>query len=442
MNDQIIQDSVIATVDQLNLFQPPIIQTAIEKTSIVEFRPTTQLTDDGFSPVTFSVGGDSRNYIDLSRTRLHVDGKIVLKDGSILPKASPIAPVNLTLQSLWSAIELKISGKTVSMNTNGTYPYIAYLKALIKESDATKTGQLTTQVFSKDRGGLKMDKLPSSNSGFQDRQDLFAESAVVSMEGPLSGVDLWSTPRYVLCNTPIDLTLFRSRPEFFLQSTGDKEYKFVITNICLKIFYIHSHPGILLGHANALSKIGAAALYPFMRTQCKTFNIPAGSRSFRFDNIFNQNFPQRILCAFVKSDAFSGKKELNPFLFHHFDLRQIEISADGISVPSRPMTFKFDEIGRGVVEPYLRLYDCIGASGNTAFSNGLSLKDFAQGYAIFGFPMNGGDLGGNYLEVMRSANICIQGTFGTALDQSVTLILYSESSSVAEIDSARNITVH
>lgn len=440
MNDKVIEQGVIATIDELNIFQMPVIQSAVHRSCLVEFRPTSQLNPTSDSPIHFSLGGDSRNYLDLSKTRLHVKAKLISSDGSEIEKSEIVAPVNQLLQSLWSSVELKISGKTVSMTTNGTYPYVAYLQSILKQSDPAKESQLSTQMYFKENGGLAMDENPITNIGFMRRKQFFDGGKSVSMEGPLA-IDFAKTPRYLLCNTSVDLTLFRSRPEFVIQALGDKDYRLSIEDVFLRAHYVVVSPGILLGHGKALAT-SANAIYPFLRTECKTFNIASGSTSFRYDNVFNNSYPQRIICVFVRSDSFSGKKELNPFLFHHFDLSQIEISVDGVSVPGRPISCKFDDKGRDAVEPYLRLYDCIGSTNNPMFSNGLELTDFVQGYSIFAFPLNGGDLGTNYLEVMKSGNISVQGVFGTALDKSVTMILYSESSSVVEIDESRNVTVH
>ncbi|MEO1263988.1 MAG: hypothetical protein AAFZ15_34600 [Bacteroidota bacterium] len=440
MNDQVLEESVLATVDQLNLFQTPVIQSAIERSSILEFRPTTQLNSTSDCPIRFFLGGDSRHYLDISRTRLHVKAKLVRADGSQIEKSEIAAPVNQLLQSLWSSIELKISGKTVCMTTNGTYPYVAYFQTLLKQSDATKSSQLCTQMYFKENGGVLMDENPEVNLGFVRRKQLFEESAIVSMEGPLA-VDFWSTNRFLLCNTSVDLTLFRSRPEFVVQAKGDENYKISIVDVFLRAHYVIVSPGVISGQAAGL-RSGANALFPYVRTECKTFNIASGSRSFRFDNVLNSSYPQRILIAFVRSDSFSGKKELNPFFFHHFDLSQIEVSVDGVSVPGRPISCKFDDKGRDAAEGLLRLYDCIGTSNSQLFSNGLDITDFVHGFSIFAFPLNAGDLGNNFLEVMKTGNISVQGVFGSATDKSVTMILYSESTSVIEIDQSRNVTVH
>ncbi|NJL55647.1 hypothetical protein HC928_10935 [bacterium] len=438
MNDSVFEDGVVGTVDQLNLFEPPVIQAAVQRSVIVEYRPTSHLSVTQDAPIHFSLGGDSRNYLDLQKTRLFVRAKIVTEDGKDIEKTDDVAPVNLTLQSLWSMVEMKIAGKTTNTPTNGCYPYMAMFQALLKNSQQAKEGPLISQMFYEENDMSNT----ALNLGYLKRIKFFTESASVCMEGPLV-IDMCSTPRYILCNTAIDITLYRSRPEFVLMTSAtDKKFKLVIEDICLKAHYLEVHPGIISGHHEALVTKKAKAIYPFTKLECKTFNIPSGSRSFYFDNIFNNGYPQRVLCALVQSDAFSGNFTKNPFDFEHFDLTQIEICADGVSVPSRPMTFKFDKEGRQAVTPFLRLYDAVGGSDSPLFGNGIDLESFCSGHSIFAFPLNGGGLQGNFLEVKRSANVCVRGTFGSALDKSVTLIIYSESPTVAEIDASRNIEIH
>lgn len=440
MDDKVFSDAVIATVDQLNLFEPPVVQSAVQKGIIVEYRPTSHLSGSQDAPIHFSLGSDSRNYLDLSKTRLFVKAKLVNQDLTAISANTKVAPVNMTLQSLWSMIEMKVSGKSTNFPTNGCYPYIALLQTLLKNSEDSKSGQLAAQMYFKD-DGEDFDAKPELNTGFIARQKMFSESKSVCMEGPLC-VDLCSTQRYILANTPIDITLYRSVQDFVIQTKEkDKKFKIVIEDICLKAFFLEVHVGVLAGQSLALER-KANAVYPFTRVECKTFNIPSGSRQFCFDNIFNNSYPKRVLCVFVDSDSYSGQQTKNPFNFKHNDLTQIELTADGISVPSRPLTFKFDDTGREIAPLFLKLYDAAGASNNPLFGNGLSLSDFANGNSIFAFPLSGCGLDANHLEVRRSSNVSVQGTFGTALKAATTLIIYSEHPTVAEIDASRNIIIH
>ena len=317
---------------------------------------------------------------------------------------------------------------------------MALFQTLLKQSGDIKDTRMAAQMYFKENGGENMDKNPSYNLGFLQRKELFKESSSVTMEGPLC-VDMCTTQRYILCNTPVEITLFRSRPEFVIQSHTEHQYKLCIQEIRLKASFLDVHPGVIQGHSEAL-KAGANALYPFIRSDCRTFNIAQGSRSFSFDNIFNSTYPQRIIAAFVSSESFSGKWELNPFRLQHYDLSQIELTVDGNSVPGRPLNCSFDDKGRNSVELFWRMYDVVGASNNPLFSNGLTPKDFNEGHSLMCFPLNGANMESSFLEVRRSANVGIQGTFSKALTESVTLILYAEWASVIEIDASRNVIIH
>ena len=105
---------------QLNVFAPPIVQSAIERVLIVEYRPTNQISSQD-APVVFVLGGNSKHYLDLKRTKLYLKAKISKEDGTDIVKGAAVCPINLTLQSLWSQIDIKISGQSLSLSNN-TYP--------------------------------------------------------------------------------------------------------------------------------------------------------------------------------------------------------------------------------------------------------------------------------------------------------------------------------
>lgn len=439
MDDKVFDDAIIGTVEQLNLFEPVIVQSAVQRAVICEQAPNGQQPSSQSAPIHFTLPGDSRNYLDLSKTRIKVKARILNEQGGPIEKDEAVAPVNLTLQSLWSMVELSIAEKSTNFPTNGCYPYIAMMQALLKNSPHTKSGKLASQMFFSD-SGEDMDGTPDMNPGFVQRAKLFAGSKQVTMEGPLVA-DLFSTPRYILCNTKVEISLYRSLPEFVIQGKSGKKYQMVLDSVYLKPYYLECSSGVVAGHARAL-KSGAKAIYPYTKVNCHSYSIAPGSTHFTFDNIFKGSLPKRVLCAFVRSDSFSGKFETNPYFFQHFDLTQIELSADGTSMPARAMTFKFDSEGRDVSTPFLRLYDCVGASNDHVFGNGLGLDDFANGHSIFAFPLAGGGIEGNHMEVKKSAAVNIQGTFGKPTPNSVTLIVYSENTCVLEMDEARKVDIY
>ena len=60
-------------------------------------------------------------------TNLYVEAKVVCTDGSPLPDDTDVAPVNLTLHSLFSQVDVSLNDRLVT-SSKATYPYRAYLE--------------------------------------------------------------------------------------------------------------------------------------------------------------------------------------------------------------------------------------------------------------------------------------------------------------------------
>jgi len=433
--ESVPDNALVGLPPQLDLFERPIIQGGVERAFFVEYRPTNQISSQQ-APVSFVLGGDSKHYLDLRKTKLYVKAKITKEDGTKIVKDDPVATVNLTLHSMWSQVDIKISGHSMSLSDN-SYPYKSYFQTLLKTSSDVKDSQLCAQMYFNDDGDKEK---VTANTGCIKRLSLFSESSCVEMEGPLLE-DICQTSRYILNNTQIEIKLFRSRPEFVIMTENDEKYQLHIEDICLKACYIDVNPGVITGHAEGLRK--SNAIYPFIKVQMKSFHISTGARNFNWDNLFNTECPTKVLVGFVESDSFSGNFKKNPFNFQHFDLSEIELCCDGTSVPSRPMKVNFDGEGREVVTPFLRLHECLGGNcGPSIFGSGLTMKKFANGYTIYSFPVYGGGGEGNFIEIKKSANVRIQGTFSKPLSKAVTAVIYGEFPSIAEIEDTRNVIVN
>lgn len=435
------EDAIIGTVPQLNLFEGPVIQSGVEKTMFVEYRPTSSITSQD-APIHFSLGGDSANYLDLKRSRLSAKLKLVKEDGSDLPKGDKIhCPINLILHTLFSQCEVKISGKTVSVSNNA-YGYKAYLQTLLKTSASVKASHLQAQGYYTDSwgGDTEAAKEIELNIGAVQRSELFKESKVVDVEGPLLE-DFFQTNRFLLNNTPVDIKLYRARPSFSVMSEDDDpKIKVVIEDIIFKACYVKVHPGIITGHSAALQK--GNALYPYTRVEMLSFNLISGSRQFNLDNIFNGECPTKILVSLIDSEAFAGDQKKDPLKMELFNLSEIQVMTDGVSVPGRPLAISSPD-QRGVAGAYLALHDSIGAPNMNLFSPGIVRDFFSKGYGIFAFSLYGAGPGdNNFMQMKRSANVRVEGSFSTPLTKPVTALIYAEFPSVLEIEASRNVRVH
>ena len=78
--------------------------------------------------------------------------KIIRQHGDNLDNTDQASPVNLTLHSLFSEVDLKLNDVHIN-SANNTYAYRAYLETLLSYGPDAKDSQLTAALYYKDTVG-------------------------------------------------------------------------------------------------------------------------------------------------------------------------------------------------------------------------------------------------------------------------------------------------
>ncbi|KAJ8307849.1 hypothetical protein KUTeg_014632 [Tegillarca granosa] len=332
-----------AQPSSLNLFTLPPTQTAIEKVYFQEVRPISQLTGNN-TPIEFIISGQNgMEYIDMKRSKIYVKAKIQHSDGSKYLSTEFVGPSNLLLHSMFSQCDVTLQGKSIT-STTSHYPYKAMIQTLLKYGNQAKMSQLTSQLWLKDTSGHMDDNdvENGSNTALYERAQFFNGGKSVDMEGPILH-DLFSLDRYLLNQVAVSVKFYRSKPEFYLMtSETSPDYEIFIEDICLKVCKVQVNPAVIYGQAEVLKQTNAK--YPYTRTEIKQISIPTGQISCAFDNLFQGLKPNRVVIAFVKSEAAAGSYTLNGYNFHHFDLSQIGLFVDSIPVSGNVMKLSYDNI--------------------------------------------------------------------------------------------------
>ena len=94
-----LEDSAEGYQPNLSLFTPKPTDVGVDGIQWISFRPVTLITYG--APIEFNIAGTSLEYIDLSKTRLHVKTRILKKDGSLCTSDDNVGFINLPLQSLF-----------------------------------------------------------------------------------------------------------------------------------------------------------------------------------------------------------------------------------------------------------------------------------------------------------------------------------------------------
>ena len=420
--------------EELALFQAPPVDIGVDSIQYVEYRPTSQISDA--SPIDFNIPGNTTAYIDLKRSTLKVKMRIVKNDGTLLSGSTDnIGLVNLPLQSLWSQVDIAFQQKGIS-SIGMTYPYKCMFDLILNSNEEVSESLLQSQLYFKD--GTNMDQydiMDGSNIGYVRRCAYIQNSKIVDLEGPLN-LDICSQSRYILNGVQVSIKLTPSSNAFRLQCGEDgNAYKIEILDVIYKVCQVKVSPAIIIGHSAALQE--SSALYPYMKSEIKTFNIGAGQFGTSLDNIFLGTVPSRLVLGMVSSTAFSGNYKKNPFNFRHLNTSFVAFYVDGQSLPSKPIQPDFDN------DQYLDAYGTLFSGTGRSLKhqgNYIQRNEYKNGYAIYVIDIDNNHHS-EYLSQRKSSHSRLEIKFSKALPTSVTLIVYATFPSMIEIDASRSITL-
>ena len=110
---------------ELDLSSLPHTQTAVDGSQWVEQSPVSITTSS--SSIEFIVSGSGEDYMYLNNTLLEVKACIKTTNNSPVYVAVAVAPINNTLHSLFSQIDVSLNDVNV-LSATTTYPYRAYIE--------------------------------------------------------------------------------------------------------------------------------------------------------------------------------------------------------------------------------------------------------------------------------------------------------------------------
>lgn len=416
---------------ELALFERSIEDRGVQSRSYVEFQPSVPIAEA--TALEFRYSGNTSDYIDLSRTRLHLKFKIVNNDGDTVTSSDNVTVINFPLQSLWSQVDIALQNQIITSGTNNLYAFKSYIDAIVKSKADDEDILLPSQLFYKDTTGA-MDGSPlvadnvELNAGASERL-IFTSKGVVDLIGPLY-IDLAQQERLILNAVPIHVKMWPNPDAFrLIDYSTEQNYKLTIVEAKLNLCLVKLYPSVVLGHAAALKQ--TPAIYEYDRSIMQSYQISKDSYSFSQDNLFQGLIPTSIIVALVSSQAFSGHRKKNPFNFAHYNVKSIGFYIDGQSVPhSKPMELDF--VKNNFLEGYNSLHD--------DNDDGLKLdrESFAQGYALFKFSLDS-RYNKKLAIPVKHGLTRLEIVFCMPVIEPVTVIVYASHPSLLQIDSARNV---
>ncbi|TWW53984.1 hypothetical protein D4764_0287190, partial [Takifugu flavidus] len=152
------------------------------------------------------------------------------------------------------------------------------------------------------------------------------------------------------------------------------------------------------------------------------FFIPGdGDRVCNQENLFLGSIPKYVVLGMVHHEAFTGRRDLSPFNFRHYDIEYLALCQDGRQVPAKAFQPDFNN-GVSVRE----FYNMFLATGRHLKDLPLSISrdDFNDGYSLFVFNLNPSD-DNDALSTVSNGNLRLELRFRTPLPHTATLIVYA-----------------
>lgn len=419
---------------ELDLFSVPVTKTSVLDGEIVEVTPLTSMTD---TQIEFEIEAENEHYLDLENTLLHVEAKLVKKDGSPLGAGdSPVITANNLLHSMFSSVSLQINGKTIEEETN--YPYRVYLEKLLNASRASKTTHLRASGWFEDSDDklLGTANIPaSSKPTLVNRVKFLEESKIFELTGPLH-TSLSQQERYLLPGLSVRIKLHRASSAFILQkldASDVNDYVVKITSAKLLCYMRKINPSIQTAHMKLLSQ-GNKAKYPITRVETQFFTISPGRQSEHITILQRRQEPKRVFVAMVDHTAKNGSYSQNPFRFEHNNVSAVNFKVGGHLKPPTPVEIDFTT--NKYTRPYLELMSVCGKAFMSE-DNGITLEEFANGKTIFCLDNTPDHCRGDGIHLFRQTNTSVEITFKEPLTATTSLFVYSEFDDILEIDNSR-----
>ena len=438
---EIAVNSSIGKLKELDLFSIPQSQGIVERVRYVDIFTTT--SDVDASLLEFTIPESGQDFIDFKRSKLQIKCKIT-NGGAPLTQTDSVGPVNLTLQSLFSNVDMFMNNVRVASSTTN-YAYQAYFPTTICLGLEEKETYLMSQMYAKDEGDMDdtatklSSKVGTSNSGLLKRASYFAKSKVVQLSGPLY-TDLWRSDRWIIPNVTTKISLTRNNDKFVLMATKtNQKYHVEIVDARFIICYCTLYNNAYLAQEAALSL--SPALYPLTKTQLKNYSIEVGSREKTYEDVFSGKIPSRFIVGFVSDSAYDGHLNKNPYNFKNFNINFIGAYYNGIPVPGKAYEPTFN----GTLALDSQFIDCYEAlcsyPKRNYLGNDITRDDFANGYCFFVFDIE--QLGKDYshlIPLYKSGNLRLVVKFkDNVKDDSIQMLVHASFPYILKINKQREI---
>ena len=448
-----IKDSMECAKSELDLFSVPPTNTAIEEGHWDNIQPHPNF--DQSPVIRFDITGTNSHYVDLAATELHVKFVIYNSRTEKLAPVKDIGLVNNFLHSMFEQCQVYLNNVAVE-NTNKCYAYRAYLENLLCYNNDAKENLLRGDFFfpedeknedykASSSTNLKTTTLITKAQVHSDPTDTTSAKVNASADsweayGKIH-CDIFNINKYMLNNIDIKLVFTRSSDSFCLLGAAGSKCVVSIADTFLRIRRVRVSNAVMLAHAMALEQ--TTAKYPIKRVLVKPFVIANNSSIFTISGIHFGIMPTRVVVGFVKTSAYGGTIEQDPFYFHHIGVNYLNLKVASRALPYA-QGIQMSYYKKNYTQGYMTLHKNIREA-----SHGISYENYMQGNTLYAFDLTPDLCSADHFNLLKDGSLDLDvhlendtTTKALVTDKiGYTAMFYLEFDNIIEITKERQVLV-
>jgi hypothetical protein len=424
------------SLEGLNLFERPPIQTAITNSEWVMYKPLSSVENSSAIKVFYQ--GQPGVCIDMSRTLLRFDCKVTKADGTDIVEGADVATANYINASAFQQVDVELNGRLVS-SSNSSYAYRGLIETLTSYSAASRSTWLKACGWADNTSAPVLPPaLVNEQNGFAQLKAQFARSRTVTITGPLH-LDMFQQDRLLLPNVGVLLSFIRNPAKFVINSASNDTEEYMLKITDLNVFFLQCHLSDAANIHIERQLLTSPALYPITRVDIRTFNIPSGVTAYSEDNAFVGQLPRRLLLTMISDVGYTGDYHTSPFGFNNYSMNYLSLSVGGRQIPNLPMTPRV--VGEAPSTSNDEYMWFLAGMGKLFSNDPLGMDPAAwtfNGEVLYAFDVHP-HMADDCLTPMEQGTVRINMRFGRPLANTTTLIVLAEFQNTVMIDRNRNV---
>jgi len=438
-----------------HFWENQVIQDVIENGWVDRINPVSGFEAKNSGILKFFFPGNE-SFINLSKSYLYLKLRLVGKgtvvnatskqteDVDVLSSnftKSGLSVVNSIAHSIFRSIEIKLGNQIITLG-NSDYGYRSYIQLLCNTTKEAQDTYFTVIGWRKDAQNAMEG---AQNSSLRYRRDNFFTTEGVGefIIRPHTAINFGH--KAIIPYTDLEISLTRhSNPPFYMKSIADPD-----TTTPFDIEIVQAYYEIQRYKATAhfasdfeLMLPQHPVIYNLKDSHINTFTIPSNVSNYSNDSLFHGTVPRRIIIAFVKTSNYNGSYKGNPYNFEHFNIESLRLLKNRLEYPVKETITNFKSTPKTFMQAYHRMMMSIGADYNDHVVS-VTPSEYSGGFFFYSFLMSPDQEPGSDVNniASRPAQIKMEARFADTLNESVQMIVYSETDTIVAIDNSRRVVV-